>query len=994
MSAPLEALLPVLHALASALSPDQAEREASLHHLQQWSIVPGYYSSLVQIFSDKQLELGPTHAQIRLQAALQFKNGVDKYWRKSAQHAISVEEKNVIKPALLTLVDEPDRKLANTIALSIAKIARLDYGSEWEALPGTLLSSLQQGLALQDATCARLVMHRTLLYIHQMVKSLSSNRMPKGRAIMAQVTAIFFPILRQLHEQMLEATVSKLQREGLNTQEQEIEEVELALLSFKSLWKMVLYGFREPHKDGAARSFWQAGLAKVATLVQLRVSLLSSRPANVPNRTLLFLTKQTISIGKLYLKLYTSDQAVFTQMGNTQQLVETYWSVVEGASHNVFEDIQGSFTCLYPERFVVQSLLLLRSAITTLTNPEGEKHLSELILRFTELLITKLLPMRPEDLERWNEDPEEWMNEEEAERWEFELRPCAEHVLKLLLASHGQLLTPTLASMLQHTSSLTDMQGLLLKEGVYFAVGQDPNFLPVGLDFGAWLDNSLVPEAAGTDSNERIIRRRIAWLVGNYIDSDLSSTDRTKVYSLLTHLMSRNASTDTAIRLTAARSLTKCDTWDFDKDGFLPFLPAVIDQVVDLLDEVELADTQKRLNETLGFVIDRVGEHIVPFAPKLAEVLYTMWASASEPHFQTSVLVTMAKLVEALGDQSQLLQPQSAPIIQYSVDPSQASHVYLQEDALELWLALLKRSSSLSNEMVALLPSLVALIAAATDVLPRCLCILESYLLLDASSVLQVCAVNLAASLESILGDIKLDALKKILHAVDTILQLAPANVWATAFDETNLFIKLLKDVIAEQGEGQALIVTRYLATVSRLLLAGSDVFLHLVDSAAAKTGSSSDDILTRLVTVWSDRLDNMSKAGHRKLAALALAHLVRSARPAVLGRLPEIVSLWTSVLAETQETDDGDAELYYASQDYESDIEADFVDTLETKRRAQLTTQDPVHASKLGTVIAQQLEVAQSVVGAEAFEREWLARVDPLVVDELMRRLQGRLAG
>lgn len=145
-----------------------------------------------------------------------------------------------------------------------------------------------------------------------------------------------------------------------------------------------------------------------------------------------------------------------------------------------------------------------------------------------------------------------------------------------------------------------------------------------------------------------------------------------------------------------------------------------------------------------------------------------MWASAQEPHFQTSILVTFTKLVEvndavkeatsdraltqsmeqALEDQSQPLQPQSAPVIQLSIDPSQPAHVYLQEDALELWLALLKRSSALSTEMLGLLPMLVALIASATDVLPRCLSILESYLLLDAVSVLHVSPVLSRSSSE------------------------------------------------------------------------------------------------------------------------------------------------------------------------------------------------------------------------------------------------------
>lgn len=68
----------------------------------------------------------------------------------------------------------------------------------------------------------------------------------------------------------------------------------------------------------------------------------------------------------------------------------------------------------------------------------------------------------------------------------------------------------------------------------------------------------------------------------------------------------------------------------------------------------------------------------------------------------------------------------------------QPSHVYLQEDALELWHGLLKRSSTLTPELLALLPSLVALLEQGTDILPKCLAIFESYLLLDAPRVMEV----------------------------------------------------------------------------------------------------------------------------------------------------------------------------------------------------------------------------------------------------------------
>ena len=34
----------------------------------------------------------------------------------------------------------------------------------------------------------------------------------------------------------------------------------------------------------------------------------------------------------------------------------------------------------------------------------------------------KLLPLRSVDIEKWVADPEDWMNEEEADRFEYEMR--------------------------------------------------------------------------------------------------------------------------------------------------------------------------------------------------------------------------------------------------------------------------------------------------------------------------------------------------------------------------------------------------------------------------------------------------------------------------------------------------------------------------------------------------------------------------------------------
>lgn len=66
----------------------------------------------------------------------------------------------------------------------------------------------------------------------------------KGRYLMYKVGEAFFPTLKELHERMMNAAVEKMGREGLAGGE-EIEEMELALLAFKSLSKLLVYGFKD-----------------------------------------------------------------------------------------------------------------------------------------------------------------------------------------------------------------------------------------------------------------------------------------------------------------------------------------------------------------------------------------------------------------------------------------------------------------------------------------------------------------------------------------------------------------------------------------------------------------------------------------------------------------------------------------------------------------------------------------------------------------------------
>ncbi|TNY19776.1 armadillo-type protein [Rhodotorula diobovata] len=1002
MAAPPSSPNDVLEALAHALSPDPSSRKHAADLLAQWALLPGYYSHLVNAIHARE----HVPAQIRQQAAIQLKNGVDRYWRRGALHAISPAEKDQIRPRLVALVDESDRVVAKNFALTVGKVARLDYGTEWD-FPHTLLGSVQAGFSHPSPSTGLLILNRSLLFLHAAIKQLSSNRMPKGRALMLRLADILFAPLRQLHAQVLQQAVQRIQAEGLapvGESAGQVDEMECALLAFKSLRYLLLYGYSDPSARDEPRDFFRSSVATLSSLLSLRQQLLaspSSRPAHSTPR-LEYLTKHVLLFGKMYRALNSHNAGHFAAMDVALQLEEVYFRVVEDAAADVATLVDDNPLAPYPTRLVVQALLLLKSLLGDWDGSTGLAVPPGFVQQLAHLLITRMLPLRQDDLDKWTEDPEEWMNEEEAERWEFELRPCAEYVLRALLAAFKDELGPSVAGLLQRVSAPQDMAGLLLKEAVYTAVGRSPSDLEASINFKDWLENVLAPECAGEDSAYRLIRRRIAWLLGNWIGEDLAASSRSLIYQLLVHLVSRNASTDAAIRLTAARSLARCDTWDFDQDAFVPLLPRAIDEIVQLLGEVELSDSRMRLNETLGVVIDRVGQHISPYAPQLAEILATLWASTHENHFQTSILVTFTKLAEALGEQSQGLHPQACPIIQLSVDPLQPSHVYLQEDGLELWQVLLRRSSVLSPEMLQLVPALVSLLANGTDALPRCLAIFESYLLLDAPRVLEICATDFFSAIRTFIEGLALESLKVVLHALNTAFQTAPPQCWAAALDASGCFDVAVKVVSAK--DTSALITTKYLCALARVILASPETFHHLVAASAARAGVAADTILDAVLSQFVDRLDNMSQGGQRKLAALALAYLIPTTNPVVLGRLTDLVSLWSSVLALTEESEGGDAELYangeedggYAMpDDYQSDVEVDYTETLETTRRAALSARDPIRTHPLKTTIGAKLSEAQALNGgAEAFQANWLGRVDPLLVEELVQRLEGKLSG
>jgi hypothetical protein len=68
---------------------------------------------------------------------------------------------------------------------------------------------------------------------------------------------------------------------------------------------------------------------------------------------------------------------------------------------------------------------------------------------------------------------------------------------------------------------------------------------------------------------------------------------------------------DQVVRVTAGRKFKDvADEWEFQADNFLPYAPVMLDRLMALVQEVELAETKMALLNTISVVVERM-EHNV-----------------------------------------------------------------------------------------------------------------------------------------------------------------------------------------------------------------------------------------------------------------------------------------------------------------------------------------------------------------------------------------------
>lgn len=288
------------------------------------------------------------------------------------------------------------------------------------------------------------------------------------------------------------------------------------------------------------------------------------------------------------------------------------------------------------------------------------------------LIVSKYLILSNEDLEVWNDDPESFVQEEDSDHWEFNIRQCAEKLVTVLVSQNRHLLAPILIEVLRQTPEAIDLTSILQREAVYCAIGLAAYDVYEYMSFSEWVEAKLVTESQSTSIELSILRRRISWLIGKWISVKSPQFSRPILYQILIHLMRQNEAS-LVVRITAVSDLKLAiDDYEFVAEDFRPFVGAAIHLFVILMADCDSVETKMKILECLIAITERMESHIIPFVDPIIFILPKLWdRSDGDNIFRALIVATMTKLVISTGAQSKKLHDIVTPVIRQSLDTSQ-----------------------------------------------------------------------------------------------------------------------------------------------------------------------------------------------------------------------------------------------------------------------------------------------------------------------------------
>ncbi|XP_060607409.1 importin-11-like isoform X2 [Ruditapes philippinarum] len=905
-----------------------------------------------------------------------IKNGVDRYWRRTAPNAMKEDEKETIRQRLLANFNEPSPQICTQMSVLVAKIARLDCPRNWPTLLPTLL---------QTVRCDnQLLQERSLLVLHHVLKTLASKRLAPDRKLFEDLTNEIFSYIYGLWTDQLSEF---LQLAAMHSEEMHTV-IDRTTLSLRTLRRMVVHGFRDPASNQEAMSFLNDVFVKLDAMLECRQSLWGD------HRMLEKCEKMINILTKVLLDTMEHHPVCYMQfIQRTLQFVVRYNFTQAG---------------LLYERFTVNCFNLMKNILIgdmyRLGKHEAEPDSTkmqahkikavfftfETLTEICHRLISQYFLLNHEDLSTWDSDPESFCQEEVGDTYKYALRPCTETLFLSLFKEYRLSLSSVLIKMVRELQGPCDMDNMitiLRKDAVYNAVGLAAFDLFDDIEFDQWFSSHLLQELKISHVNYRIIRRRVIWLCGQWVGVKLSSSLRPALYEAICPLL--QPSEDLVVRLEAANTLKLAvDDFEFKVDQFLPFLEVIFSLLFQLLKEVNECDTKMQVLHVVSFVVERVGVQIRPYATSLVSYLPSLWEESRDHNMlKCAIITTLIHLVQGFGNLSSTMYKFLLPVIELSTDLRQPEHVYLMDDGLELWHITLTNAEKMTPEMLNLYQNVSELLETGTENLRMCLKVIEEYILLGPRESMQVNKVYTGAivkSFPSLIKDLRTEGVILVLKVVELVFRSFPA-------EGPEMFSSMLPGFLRSilTSDEHPMVMSIYVTLFARIILQNQDYFWTFLEKIASESHIQSSGILKSFLLAWMETIDSMTQPERRKLSALALASLITVNNSTVLELFGGIISVCVQVLHDVCRVPvDEETVIQLDALVISDGDEAKGEQELETeheKRKRALMRQDPVHTIPLKEFVFQQLRQCHNIHGDKVFD-ELTRLIDPDVYIQLQQ--------
>lgn len=936
-------------------------RDSGQQQLKLWEQVPGFFALLQDAYLDQSLPI-----QVRWIAVIYFKNESERHWRKSAPFAVSEPEKTAIRSKVFGCIDESNRQLMIHNAYAIARLARMDVPGDWPDLMDTLLGLLRQGVETQNYT----KQHNVLTVLNQVIKAFSISRFGRVRQALLESSPAILALVTDLYANYSEAWMGDVEN---NTAKMEITH-----LCLKLARRLIAEGHERANRSEDCRRFFQITVVQLPEFLTMYSDRFSGNA---------LLEKHVRGVGKLYHTMRERQSVSFVLMPDSLKVAELYLQLIESKKELFHQDDDAAEEAAEDwTKVVVQGMLLIKHLIGVLyrngasnlltykTEQDKEEtkvavdmlrqFFSEaLVQHLTELLVTWYLRLRPTDLVEWHDNPEEWANEDLNNAWEYQLRACSEKLYGDLAINFREIVVPMVLKNLEQSTSSSDV---LAKDAALaaFATGSAAISKEDSADFDQIFPQIIIPQGLANGSSEyRVLRRRVAIVLGEWITIQCSAENRIKAYELMVHLLNpQDPLNDVVVRITAAAALRfTVDDWDFEIDGFLPFVGDIFVRLFALLKEVTQIDSKVVLLRTVAVVADRIGARVSPYADTVLEMLPALWEEAGEQQYlRVTIVQVLTSLVQSLGRDSTKTYNIGMPVMNVSLDRESPFHAFLYDDSLLLWEALVKNAPEPNDTIFQLFPAVTDALDRSTENLYFILKILEGYALLSPDYTVQKHGHTLLSIFGKYMDILSFDVVQQVAQCVEYMTFCSDPTQLIQVAVQTGFFKAMVNYIIDKDQNSSPTAISDLLQVLARMVIAAPNFLMEAVPEP---------EVRSAVITAWLAKFQSMCKPHERKLATLGLTALISSGDPVLKQHMKDIVGCWVELTDEVAENEQGDCNVYYSVSEW---VDPDEPVSPHTQRQQDIKKKDPIHTYPTKAYIQSSCQKAKENVG-DSFQ-EWFS--------------------